>query len=148
MGNENIFTHAAVAPNSSAFRAFVNKPTLPAKRHVKAAMSPKRQSGGRTLYRMTIAPINSSAASMVLNHATKEAIARSDAYAMPFFVRFLSCLMSESGPYALSHHANSLGRGMRGAPARKSTACPDCLALATRQGRPDHRTCSHYYHQE
>lgn len=75
--------YAAVAPNSSARRALVRSPTLPAKRLVNVAIRPNLQFGDCTLYRTTIAPINKRAANSVLNHAMKVPIARSDEYAIP-----------------------------------------------------------------
>jgi hypothetical protein len=77
------FTYAAVAANSSARRALVSSPTLPANRVVNVAMRPNLQSGDVTLYKTTMAPIRRSAARKVLNHATKELMARSEASAMP-----------------------------------------------------------------
>ena len=90
----SIITYAAVAAKGSARRALVSSFTLPANRIVKIAIRPKRQSGERTLYNMTIAPISRRAAKKVLNHATKEPMARSDAYAMPFLNRLRSCVPS------------------------------------------------------
>jgi hypothetical protein len=75
----HVLTHAAVAANNSARRAFVSNPTLPANKVVKVAINPKRQSGECTLYSMTIAPMSNKAARKVLNHAMKELMARSEA---------------------------------------------------------------------
>jgi hypothetical protein len=71
--------YAAVAANSSARRALVSSPTLPANKVVNVAMRPNLQSGDVTLYKTTMAPIKRSAARKVLNHATKELMARSEA---------------------------------------------------------------------
>jgi hypothetical protein len=76
----------------------VSSPTLPANKVVNAAIKPRRQSDECTLYKITIAPINKTAAKKVLNHAMNELMARSDAYAMPFLERLRSCTLSVSMP--------------------------------------------------
>ena len=62
----------------------MRSPTLAANKVVKVAIKPNLQSGDVTVYKTTIAPMSSSAAKKVLNHAMKELIARSDTYAIPF----------------------------------------------------------------
>lgn len=74
-----VCSYAAVAANTSALFAFVNKPVLAAKRNVKSAMSPILRSSELTLYRVRIAPNSNSAARTVLKYATKDAILRPDA---------------------------------------------------------------------
>lgn len=74
MTEEVCTTYAAVAANNSALRALVRIPMLLANMIVKAAIIPNFLFGDLTTYKLTIAPMSSTAARMMLNMATNRAM--------------------------------------------------------------------------